>query len=107
MGVTPCNLNNAVTVIESHEISWTEYGIKFGGSARYDYFEPYGGISLSFLNGVESGPVFGTADFKESDNFGFFLGANYYFDPTGQASLYGELGGGDSGYVKVGIKSRF
>ncbi|MBI1822608.1 MAG: hypothetical protein HYR80_00600 [Nitrospirae bacterium] len=94
-------------ITESHDVSWTEYGVKVGGSARYDFMEPYAGISVSFLDGEASGPVFGTADFKERDNLGFFLGANYYFDPTGQASLYGEIGGGDNGYVKVGIKTRF
>lgn len=94
-------------VLENHDISWTEYGVKIGGSARYDFLEPYGGISLSFLNGNESGPVFGSADFKESDNLGFFFGAHYYLDPAGRASLYGEIAGGDNNYLKVGIKSRF
>jgi hypothetical protein len=94
-------------IIESHDILWTEYGVKIGGSARYEFLEPYGGVSLSFLNGNESGPVFGSADFKESDNLGFFFGANYYLDPTGRASLYGEIAGGDNNYLKVGIKTRF
>ncbi|MBI1822453.1 MAG: hypothetical protein HY036_05050 [Nitrospirae bacterium] len=98
---------------QNHEISFTEYGIKVGGSAQYDLFEPYGGIVLSSLSGQETAVSgqdiwrFGTADIKERDNFGLFLGANIYFDPSGRSSLFVETGGGDSGYFKVGIKTRF
>jgi len=94
-------------VTENHDISWTEYAIKVGGSARYGPFENYGGVSLSFLNGQETGNVFGTADFNERDNLGLFLGTNLFLDRTGRASLFGEIGGGDNNYLKVGIKTRF
>jgi len=94
-------------ITENHDISWTEYTFKFGGSARYGPFENYGGISISFVNGQETGNAFGTADFKESDNVGLFLGANFYFDPTGRASIFGEIGGGDNNYLKVGIRTRY
>ena len=94
-------------ITESHDISWTETTVKIGGYSRYDAFAPYGGISLSFVNGQETGDVFGRADIKERDNLGFFLGANLYFDPAGRASFFGELGGGDNNYIRAGIKSRF
>ena len=94
-------------VTENHDISWTEYSLKIGGSARYGMFEPYGGVSLSFVNGQETGAVFGNANFNETDNLGLFLGENFYFDPSGRASIFGEIGGGDNNYLKVGIKSRF
>jgi hypothetical protein len=95
------------TVIESHDISWTEYAIRVGGSSRHGPVETYGGIKLSFVEGQETGPVFGTADFKEMDNFGLFVGAHFDLDPRGMASFFGEIGGGDSAYLKVGILSRF
>jgi hypothetical protein len=93
--------------IENHDISWTEYGVKIGGSARYDYYEPYGGVELSYVSGQETGPNFGTADFKERDNIGIFLGANYFFDVTRRAAIYGEIDLGDTNNLKVGIRSRF
>ncbi|MFI5304202.1 MAG: hypothetical protein ACHQYP_05330 [Nitrospiria bacterium] len=94
-------------ITENHDISWTEYSVKAGGSARFGPFEHYGGVSLSFVNGQETGDVFGSADFKERDNLGFFLGTNLHFDPTGRASFFGEIGGGDNNYLKVGIKTMF
>jgi len=94
-------------VTENHDVSWTETTVKIGGYSRYDGFAPYGGISLSFVNGEETGDVFGSADIKERDNLGFYLGANFYFDPSGRASLFGEFGGGDNNYFKVGIKTMF
>ncbi|MBI1819666.1 MAG: hypothetical protein HYR81_04995 [Nitrospirae bacterium] len=94
-------------VTESHDISWTEYAIRVGGSSRHGPVEAYGGIKLSFVEGQETGPVFGTADFKEMDNFGLFFGAHFDLDPRGMASFFGEIGGGDSAYLKVGILSRF
>ncbi|MHB8484096.1 MAG: hypothetical protein ACYDBV_15475 [Nitrospiria bacterium] len=95
-------------ITENHEISLTEYEVKAGGSARYDMIEPYGGVRYSWVSGQETGgPQFGTADIKEMDNLGLFLGANFYFDPSGRSSLFGEFGGVDVNYFKVGIKSRF
>ncbi|MFI5305563.1 MAG: hypothetical protein ACHQYP_12315 [Nitrospiria bacterium] len=94
-------------ITENHDISWTETTVKIGGYSRYDGFAPYGGISLSFVNGQETGDVFGSADIKERDNLGFFLGLNLYFDPAGRAAFFGEIGGGDNNYLKVGIKTRF
>jgi hypothetical protein len=106
-GITPCTKNISVPIIESHDISWTEYAIRVGGSSRYGLVETYGGIKLSFVEGQETGPVFGTADIKEMDNFGLFFGAHFDLDPRGMASFFGEIGGGDSAYLKVGILSRF
>jgi len=94
-------------VTENHDISWAEYTIKIGGSVRYGPYENYGGVSVSFVNGKETGQFFGSADFSASDTLGLFLGANFYFDPAGRASLYGEIGGGDNNYLKVGIRTRF
>lgn len=98
---------SSVLITENHDISWTEYTLHVGGSTRYGPFETYGGVSLSFVNGEESGPQFGTSDFNERDNVGLFLGANVFFDPSSRASIFGEIAGGDNNYFKVGIKTMF
>ncbi|HXN05806.1 MAG TPA: hypothetical protein VN944_01945, partial [Nitrospiria bacterium] len=94
-------------VIEQHDIRWSEYTFKFGGSARYYVWGPYGGVKVSFVNAQETAPVFGTGDISEVDNIGLFFGAKFYLDPRGKAFLYGEFGGGDSDYFTVGLRSRF
>lgn len=94
-------------VLEQHDIQWSEYTFKFGGSARYYEWEPYGGVKVSFVNGEETAPAFGTGDISEVDNIGLFFGANFYLDRRGKTLLYGELGGGDSDYFTVGLRSRF
>ncbi|MHB8482617.1 MAG: hypothetical protein ACYDBV_07785 [Nitrospiria bacterium] len=94
-------------VTENHDISWTEYAIRVGGSARYDMVEPYGGVELSFVNAQETGPVFGSADIRQQNILGYFLGGRYYLDPSGQVALFGEFGGGDTDYFKIGIQTKF
>lgn len=94
-------------ITENQELAWTETIVKIGGFSRYGNFASYGGISVSVVNGEETGNVLGSADIKERDKVGLFLGANFYLDPSGQPLLFGEVGGIDNNYFKLGIKAIF
>jgi hypothetical protein len=91
-------------------IRWTEYVAKFGISGRHDFFEPYGGVRISFVRGKDHIPTSTQTldlNFSEDIPVGLFAGTDIYLDRRGQTALYVEANIIDENSIAAGVKVRF
>lgn len=99
------------------KIRWREGIISAGGSFRHDYFEPYGGVRLSFVRGddkldIKTDSNFPTplalkVDLNEDNNFGIFFGTNIYLDRNEKSALSLEISAVDQFAFSAGFKVNF
>ncbi len=91
-------------------IRWTEYVAKFGVSGRHDFFEPYGGVRISFVRGkdhVSTSTQVVDLNFSEDIPIGLFVGTDIYLDRRGQTALFVEANIIDENSIAAGVKIRF
>lgn len=103
--------------MSDEKIIWREGAISAGGSFRHDYFEPYGGVRLSFVRGddkldIKADKNFPTplalkVDLNEDNNFGIFFGTNIYLDRNEKSALSLEISAVDQFAFTAGFKVNF
>lgn len=112
-----CTGSDLVPRMADEKIRWREGTISAGGSFRHDYFEPYGGVRLSFIRGddkldVKADSNFPTpldikVDLNEDNNFGIFFGTNIYLERNERSALSLEISAIDQFAFTAGFKVNF
>ena len=96
--------------IVDETIEWNEYTALLGASGRYDGFQPYGGIRLSWIDGTDKirSPDFSAdLDLEEDDNFGIFGGVDIFLDRTEKTALNFEVSLFDQDSFRAAIRREF
>jgi len=98
-------------------IQWKEYAVLLGASARFYEARPYGGFRLSKVDGtdrIRAGPDSNfttpfqvTPDLKEQDNFGIFLGLDFFLDRAAKTVLNFQVSLIDQDSIEAGIRRTF
>jgi hypothetical protein len=98
-------------------IEWNEYAVLLGASAQFFEARPYGGFRLSKVDGKDriraapdanfTTPFHVTPDLKEQDNFGIFLGMDFFLDRTAETVLNLEMSLIDQNSIQVGLGRTF
>lgn len=112
-----CGDTEFIPRMVDEKIRWREGTILAGGSFRHDYFEPYGGVRLSFVRGDDkldfkvdnnfSNPDHRDIDLEEDDNFGIFFGTNIYLDRNEKSAISLEVSAIDQFAFTAGFKVNF
>jgi len=113
----PASPNNFFPRTARETIQWNEYAVLLGASARYMEGRPYGGIRLSKVDAtdrVRAAPDsnFSTSfqanlDLKEQDNFGIFLGIDFFLDRAAKTALNLQMSLIDQNSLQVGLRRSF
>lgn len=114
---TTCTERDLIPRVADEKIRWREGAISAGGSFRHDYFEPYGGVRLSFVRGDDKldvkpdnnfpTPLNLNLDLNEDNNFGIFFGTNIYLDRNEKSALSIEVSAIDQLAFMAGFKVGF
>lgn len=114
-----CDLNtNRCTIVTQsglpellqETIVWNEHVVKLGATGRHDFFEPYGGLSISIVRGEDRIPSPTQKlrlDFREGDVVGLFLGTNIFLDRTEKALFFVEGSIIDKLSLNFGVRVRY
>lgn len=115
--LSSCSDSDLRPRMANEEIRWREGDISAGGSFRHDYFEPYGGVRLSFVRGDDilevkedtnfPDPLNLKVDLDEDDNFGIFFGTNIYLDRRDKSAISLEFSAIDQFAFIAGFKAAF
>ncbi len=115
--LTSCADSDLLSRMADEKISWREGTISAGGSFRHDYFEPYGGVRLSFVRGDDilevkedanfPDPLKLKVDLDEDNNFGIFFGTNIYLDRSDKSAISLEFSAIDQLAFMAGFKAAF
>ena len=116
-GCTAAAQGAFVPRLAQETIEWNEYTVLLGAAARYRAYGPYGGVRLSWVDATDKvrAPAdenFSTefradADLKEQDNFGIFLGTDFYLDRSGKTALNLEFSLFDQESFRVAVRRSF
>ena len=112
-----CGDTEFIPRMVDEKIRWMEGTILAGGSFRHDYFEPYGGVRLSFVQGDDKLDLKADSNFlavdhldidlEEDDNFGIFFGTNIYLDRNEKSAISLEVSAIDQFAFTAGFKVVF
>jgi hypothetical protein len=108
--------NNPVYETASEKITWQEHVIKVGASGRQDFFEPYGGFQISFLDTSHEVTSQAAGAFPANHLnlhirgdrfFGLFAGTYVYLNPRESTALFLEAHVQNETSITVGLRVNF